>query len=278
MPASSARERRQAAPAALDARVWAARPQEGRAAASVGQARAAPPAAAPACAPEELRQAGVVAWDEAAGPPEAQRAAAAQPDAAARHAGEVAAAAQAPDGALRPAAGPEVAAPGAARQPAAEAREVGPDAEVLPPAGRPEPGAAAGLAVDRAAAVSADRRGRLPHQDRPAPGPRSWARSARGILSSSVASPTARSSQAAEREVCSCVFFSRNVLFKHDVINLHALGRIVARFKSAKGFISTRNRHPTVTIHVSFSLDFQRLGITTHAESRHWAGPLFCPS
>jgi hypothetical protein len=43
------------------------------------------------------------------------------------------------------------------------------------------------------------------------------------------------------------------------VINKYALGRIVAQFKSAFGFISARKSHQWAAIHVSFSPDFKGL-------------------
>ncbi|WP_139031514.1 hypothetical protein [Bradyrhizobium sp. ORS 375] len=58
------------------------------------------------------------------------------------------------------------------------------------------------------------------------------------------------------------------------MINVYALGWIVAQFKSAGGFISTRNSRLAAAIHVSFSLEFQRLGGTRRSESRRPAGPL----
>ncbi|WP_284417253.1 MULTISPECIES: hypothetical protein [unclassified Bradyrhizobium] len=74
------------------------------------------------------------------------------------------------------------------------------------------------------------------------------------------------------------LWFPETFFFKHGVINDYALGWIVAQFKSADGFISTRNSRRAAAIHVSFSLEFQRLGTTKHAESRHPAGSLSCPS
>ncbi|BAM86271.1 hypothetical protein S58_02520 [Bradyrhizobium oligotrophicum S58] len=192
--------RRPAAPAASD--VQALPPAAARAESPGALARAGPRAeAAAAYAPEERPPEAEAVWDAAV--PEARRVAAA-PDAAAQpaaEAGAVEAAEQ--DVGPRPAA--EVgAAPGAAQQPAEAPAE--PDGE----ARRLEPDAAAGLA----AAASVDRLGRLHHLARQGPGLRPSARSARVIRCSPIASPTARSSQAAGREVCSFVLVSRNVLFQ----------------------------------------------------------------
>jgi len=193
---------RPVAPGVSDAR--ALLPAVVRAEPQVARARAGPRAVAAAYAPEERRPEAAAVWDAAV--PEARRVAAAGPDAAARPAGEAGVAEAAQDAGPQLAVEAEVAAaPGAARQPG-EAPE-GPDVEAQH---REHLGAAAGLA----AAVSVDHRGRLHHRARRGPGLRPSARSARVIRCSSVASPTARSSQAAGREVCSCVLVSRNVLFQ----------------------------------------------------------------
>jgi hypothetical protein len=54
-------------------------------------------------------------------------------------------------------------------------------------------------------------------------------------------------------------WFPETFFLKHGVINVYALGWIVAQFKSARGFISTRTGHRLAAIHVAFSDDFQRL-------------------
>ncbi|WP_316196994.1 hypothetical protein [Bradyrhizobium sp. SZCCHNS3053] len=68
--------------------------------------------------------------------------------------------------------------------------------------------------------------------------------------------------------------FPGTIFFKHEEINEYALGRIVAQFKSAGGFISTRNHHRRVAIQVSFSLDFQGLGPIAEMRDRRTASPL----
>ncbi|CCE02991.1 hypothetical protein BRAS3809_6840002 [Bradyrhizobium sp. STM 3809] len=73
------------------------------------------------------------------------------------------------------------------------------------------------------------------------------------------------------------VFWCPETFFlKHGVINVYALGWNVAQFKSATGFISTRSSRGAAAVHVSFSLEFQRLAGTRRGESRRVAGPLTC--
>ena len=73
-------------------------------------------------------------------------------------------------------------------------------------------------------------------------------------------------------------WFPETIFFKHGLINEYALGWIVAQYKSEGGFISTRNSHRTAAIHISFSLDFQRLGLQSAVTGRHPASPLLCLS
>ncbi|MGJ4953902.1 hypothetical protein [Bradyrhizobium sp. HKCCYLS20291] len=65
-------------------------------------------------------------------------------------------------------------------------------------------------------------------------------------------------------------WFPEKVLCQHELINLYALGRIVAQFKFARGFISTRSRHLTAAIHVPFSVGFQRLDRTRETKAGTW--------
>jgi hypothetical protein len=69
-------------------------------------------------------------------------------------------------------------------------------------------------------------------------------------------------------------WFPETIFFKHRLINKYALGWIVAQYKSEGGFISTRNSHRTAAIHVSFSLDFQGVGLQSAVAGRHPASPL----
>ncbi len=220
-----------AAWAALDARE---QPSAGAQAESQDVlAHAAAPAEAleaAAYAPAEPQQ---VALDAPAEVQAAQPVEAAVPNVAAQPA-----AAEQPDVVARPVAEGAVGAPDAAARPAAEqavvegVRDAGPlpvaaravealGVEQRPAAAREaaeaQPDAVAArlgqvAAAAPAAAVSAGRLDRL--RRRPGLGRRSSASPAHGSRSSLVASPTAQSSPAAGREVCSCVLFSRNDLFQ----------------------------------------------------------------
>lgn len=225
-----------AAWAALDARE---QPSAGAQAESQDvPAHAAAPAEAleaAAYAPAEPQQ---VALDAPAEVQAAQPVEAAVPNVAAQPAAAVGAAAEQPDVVARPVAEGAVGAPDAAARPAAEqavvegVRDAGPlpvaaravealGVEQRPAAAREaaeaQPDAVAArlgqvAAAAPAAAVSAGRLDRL--RRRPGLGRRSSASPAHGSRSSLVASPTAQSSPAAGREVCSCVLFSRNDLFQ----------------------------------------------------------------